>query len=299
MRPLLFKITGGVIIAAALVWLNAVGMLSGVKNDTTRAVAFVARPISAAFSFASSNLSYLAQKNSLAQKNADLKHSILQLDSQLSALNSVQNENVTLRQALGLQQKNSWHLVMANVQSFAPQPFLNYFAINKGLTSGVHNGMAVVTSDGILVGVVANAQSDHAQVQYVMDPSFSINASITFASPAVQAASAALALPKGTTVSASAAAGTTTASATAPTAVNCLVTVSQNQLDATMIPQSAPVHSGDLVYTSNINNAVPGGIFIGTVSSVNQQNNDVFQSAAITYAETLSALDQVFVVTSF
>ncbi len=299
MRPLLFKITGGVIIAAALVWLNAAGMLSGVKNNTTRAVAFVARPISAAFSFASSNLSYLAQKNSLAQKNAELKHSILQLDSQLSALNSVQNENITLRQALGLQQKNSWHLVMANVQSFAPQPFLNYFAINKGLTSGVHNGMAVVTSDGILVGVVANAQSDHAQVQYVMDPSFSINASITFASPAVQAASAALALPKGTTVSATAAVGTTTASATAPTAVNCLVTVSQNQLDATMIPQSAPVHSGNLVYTSNINNAVPGGIFIGTVSSVNQQNNDVFQSAAITYAETLSALDQVFVVTSF
>lgn len=299
MRPLLFKITGGVIIAAALVWLNAAGMLSGVKNNTTRAVAFVARPISAAFSFASSNLSYLAQKNSLAQKNADLKHSILQLDSQLSALNSVQNENITLRQALGLQQKNSWHLVMANVQSFAPQPFLNYFAINKGLTSGVHNGMAVVTSDGILVGVVANAQSDHAQVQYVMDPSFSINASITFASPAVQAASAALVLPKGTTVSATAAVGTTTASATAPTAVNCLVTISQNQLDATMIPQSAPVHSGNLVYTSNINNAVPGGIFIGTVSSVNQQNNDVFQSAAITYAETLSALDQVFVVTSF
>jgi rod shape-determining protein MreC len=66
-----------------------------------------------------------------------------------------------------------------------------------------------------------------------------------------------------------------------------------------MIPQDLQIPQGEVVLTSGLGGSYPANLFIGQVVSVRQQENALFQSAAIQAVVDFSSLKAVLVITNF
>ena len=96
--------------------------------------------------------------------------------SQLAELETIKQENVALREAMGIGLSEDYSLEFAYVTG------KNYFedivTINKGSKDGIEEGMTVVTSEKALVGRVLNVYEDFSEVMLVSDKRSIIDAEV-------------------------------------------------------------------------------------------------------------------------
>jgi rod shape-determining protein MreC len=137
-------------------------------------------------------------------------------------------------------------------------------AIDRGRADGIKEGMIVVTEGRSLVGTVSKVVDGYSWVTLITDPKSAVSA----------------------VVQESRAEG--------------VVAGNYNgAMNMEFVGQGAAVKQGDFVITSGIGGGYPAGIAIGRVSTVQKNEQELFQSVRVDHLASLTNLDHVLVLMSF
>jgi rod shape-determining protein MreC len=218
--------------------------------------------------------SFLAGVHNLHEmyvENSRLKAEMQNYSALQAKLQDEESKNAQLNQMLKFKQysaSSQLQYVPAHVIGRDPAQWSSVLTIDVGRADGVYNNMAVISSDGSLVGRVAVAANYSAKVVLITDTQIGdgVSAKVQNQTPRQ---------PFGVV------AGSTTV---------------KNQLEMTFISPIALVKPGDTVVTSGLGNIFPEGIVIGQVEGTKPGLQGLTQSATIKPAADLGYLQDVFVV---
>ena len=129
--------------------------------------------------------------------------------------------------------------------------------------SGIRHGMPVVTQEG-LVGRIDAVTASAARVQLITDASSAVN--IRLQSTQTEAVLS----------------GSLT-----------------GELSLEMLPQDVNLSTGEVVLTSGLGGNYPPNLFIGQVSAIRQQENELFRTATVQPVVDYAGLKAVLVITNF
>jgi rod shape-determining protein MreC len=200
----------------------------------------------------------------LQQKNSELEQENATLRSQIVAYQQQVTEVEILSALLDFaraQPQNEYQAAAVIGQD--PSPFLQYVIINRGSDDGLRRGMPVVSNEG-LVGRIDAVTANAARVQLINDADSAINVSIQ---------------PSDDT--------------------GILVGGLNGEISIEKIPQNAQIQPGDTVLTSGMGGAYPANILIGTISGVQEQPSDLFQTATVQPFVDFSQLEILLVIKNF
>lgn len=207
-----------------------------------------------------SNIEIVTKAANLSKENKAQESEILNLKQQLSTLKEVANENQLLRSQLQFNERLSLNLTPARVVASDGNSIRKFVTIDRGSSSGIKKGMAVVSS-GVLVGTIDEVNDYSSTVFLSTDPEFRIRG--------LGQDGRAQGIVSG-------------------------------QLGAgylfDKIAQNESVSPNEMVITAG-SGEVPKGILIGQVENVQKVDNAVFQSAELKPLISTSNLELVFVVT--
>lgn len=247
-------------ISALLATLGVVGKLGPIRWVFDHTVVPVASGLSGSGVNAGEALSNISRVSALARENTRLQQENADLRQRLAADAETRSDNDLLRKQLGLNVAVVSQQVAAEVVLFAPDSYRQFVTINKGSKVGVVPGLAV-TSEGVLIGMIADVQPTTARIMLVTDPEFKLAAKDQDTG-----------------------------------AKGILRGQLGNGLMLDEIGQTDIVKPGDSVTSAGLGGQVPPGLLIGKVQSVNSRANVVFQSAQVETEFRVSALRFVYVV---
>lgn len=247
-------------VGALLATFGVLGKLGPLRWAYDRTVVPLASGLSSVGLNSSEAIANLSRVSSLAQNNVRLEQENAALRQRLAADAETRSDNELLRKQLGLDVATSQRQVAAEVVAFAPDSYRQFVTINKGTQAGIHPGMAV-TSGGVLLGTIVDAQTSTARIMLVTDPEFKLAAKDQDTN-----------------------------------ATGILRGQLGNGLTLDEIGQTDIIKPGDSVTTAGLGGQVPPGLLIGKVQSVNSRANVVFQSAQVETQFRLSGLRFVYVV---
>jgi rod shape-determining protein MreC len=210
--------------------------------------------------YVSEQFGFLGSISRLGQENKELKAEVLDLRNQLSALKEVGHENELLRAQLNFNARLNLQLLPARVVSTEPDNSRRFITIDRGSSSGVQVGQAVISS-GVLVGTIYQVNDYSSKVFLVSDPEFRIRA--------IGQDGRAQGIVRGQ--------------------------IGQGYTFED-VAQGEKVSQGEQIISAG-SGLVPQGILIGQVESVTKADNAVFQSASLKPLISLNTLELVFVVT--
>ncbi len=253
------------------------GRLAPVQRALSDVSSPIGEPSSALAARASDAIDAVRRFQSLASENEDLRAEVERLSLENVRLTELANETGRLRDELGYKQTNpslqlrgaeivsrgGGGLVPGRVTSRDPSPYLSVLTINLGQRDGVKQGQAVVTPLG-LVGRIVDVGERTARVLLLTDRASSVNGQVmrTRVTGVVQ--------------------GT-----------------GDGRLVMRYIEQGGDIKIGDIVLTAGLGGVFPRGQPIGQVTSVRQQDIELFQEAEIRPTVDFSRLENVLVVTQF
>ena len=246
--------TSGLVIAMFLI-----GMLSPARNFVDQMLSPLQRTTRRLSSAIGNGAHLVTSIGSLDRQNQDLSRQVDDLKRQLADVREVEKENELLRSQLDLGTSRQYDTVPARVLGSSTDVVRTTFQIDKGSTSNITEGMAVIAGSG-LVGVVDSVDKYTATVVTVNDPVFKISA--------ITQSVRATGIVRGQL-------GT--------------------GLKMEKISQNEPIQTGETVVTSG-SGQVPKGIIIGTIESIERADNAIFQGANLKPAVNVSRLEVVFVI---
>ncbi len=110
----------------------------------------------------------LAELRDARRVNEELQAEVYRLQQEVAQLLEARRENEGLREMLGLVQKVSHEVTVAEIVARSPSNWLGSVTINRGRRDGVEPGMAVIAPGGV-VGRVRNVTASTAEVLLITD----------------------------------------------------------------------------------------------------------------------------------
>jgi rod shape-determining protein MreC len=190
-------------------------------------------------------------KTDLSAEVKKLNAEIVKLSEENASLKTLEEENSLLRDQLGFLKKSKNRLVVANVVGrgdlAANFNRTETIIIDKGSSDGLYSGLPVVAGQGVIIGKIAAVKDNIAQVILTNNKNCKLAATILNS-----------------------------------TRTSGIV---QGELGLTIkmgfIPQDLTIRTGDIVITSGLEQAIPRGLVIGHVMTVNRTNNELWQEAIL------------------
>ena len=246
-----------------LIFLHFTKILAPVESFVTG----ILRPMFSGFYSISSSVrtAYNEQtsKKDLLARVKQLESQANQLTVENVGLKMLEQENQILRQHLKFLTKYEKQYVLANIifrgsiDSSIAQG--NTVIIDKGAKDGLLPGLAIVSSQGIIIGKIINVKSNLSEVYLTTNPSCKLAATMQNQDKTSG--------------------------------------IVQGELGLTVkmefIPQTEDIKIGDIVITSGLEQNIPPGLVIGKVTQVIKESNELWQSAVI---EPLVDLDELIIV---
>lgn len=249
-----------VAVACIVVIIGRLGLLKPVTtviDYTTTPIRSLIRGIGGSVS---GNFGSISGISSLQAENERLTKQVAQLKERLAEDAELRQQNDILRRQLAVGAAKDNRLVAADVIGYQPDNFRQFLTIAKGSNDGLKVGQAVV-ADGVLVGTISELSPTTAKVFLVTDPNFKVSG--------IDQVSRANGTVHGQLGSG---------------------------LVMDKIAQGETVKPGDTVVTSGLGGDIPKGIIIGEIESVDQRDNQVFQTAQLSSPIRVNKLELVFVV---
>lgn len=135
-------------------------------------------PVQTAFStvshWAQETLRDVSSFGTLRSENRSLRQQVAVLQSEVRALQSLERENVRLRQLLDLQPRLAQQSIAAQVIARTPNQWFATVTINRGRIHGLEPGFAVVNAQGV-VGHIESVTGRTAQVLLLVDPQSAVS----------------------------------------------------------------------------------------------------------------------------
>lgn len=210
--------------------------------------------------------SFLSDFGNLQEKNKELEAKNLQLLSENAQLKELQNENETLREALGLQIQKEFNLILG--QTISLDSSQDYIVVDRGSKDGIRVGMPVITSQKILCGKVVEAYENFSRIELISAPASSFDAKII-----------ALADPN-------------------QDIFGVVKGKGNLGLQITLVPRDKEIQAGDQIATSPLEGIFPKGFLIGSIEDINKSDVEPFQSATVSPLFGLRDLNMVFIITN-
>ena len=151
-------------------------------------------------------------------------------------------------------------LLPSEVVGHDVSPFFRSVLLDRGRSEGVRSGMPVVTDDG-LVGLVTATSPHASRTMLLLDRQSAVDAIVQ--------RSRARGIVRG---------------------------VGRGRLEFTLVVRGDDVRPGDVIVTSGIGGVHPKGLRIGTVRSVQTEEDRVLHTARLRAAVDFGRLEQVFVM---
>lgn len=227
----------------------------------------VLTPVSATLASASDSFlsvgRFIGSIGSMAEENRLLRDKVALLEVALTQEDEIKQENLQLRDQLGLAERTGYRLLSARVIGREPVGATKTITIDAGSAEGVSVGMPIVVSDGLLVGSVQEVFPQSARVILLLNVSVEVTARLQ------------------------------------KSRADGVVTGQQfgQGLVMQLIPQETFVERGNRVVTAGLGDAYPPGLLIGYVQTVYEDANAIFQQADILPAVDFDRLEVVMVIT--
>lgn len=204
----------------------------------------------------------LVRLKNLSDENTELKEKLNSLLPRTALQEELVSENERLRAALHFSGGNRFgrKLLPAEVVGRGAAPSFSIITVNRGSASGVKNGMAAVTPDG-LVGRVAETLRYSAKVMLITD----MNSGVA----AVDQRSRDLGEIEG---------------------------YSLRKLVMKYVSTRGDVQLGDKIVTSSVSEIFPPGVPVGTVTRADKKEHDLFYRIEVEPAAKFSKLEELFLV---
>jgi rod shape-determining protein MreC len=248
------------VFGALLVFLNTRGALTG-AFDTVKNIS---APASLFFSDISEKTSGLFASifslGKLQKENAVLRDTVNKLQAEVAQLSEAKKENEKLKKDLGFVTENNFAYESAKVIAFDPSNLRGVLTINKGESSSLKVGMAVI-SNGFMAGRISEVSRSTAKIQLITDPMSAIPVTLKSANT----------------------------NGIAKGGIGYGLTMEK-------IPQGEQINSGDTVITSGLGGEVPKGLILGTVEKITKQENSLFIDATVRPAADLGTLSRIIVI---
>lgn len=229
-----------------------VALTLGILKPLQSIVGFTLKPITNLFNGGESQ----AQR-----ENDELRVKISSLEAEVARLEEARQLNDVLRAQLNFAQANNFKLTQANIISQDPSNYQQFFTIDRGSTSGISTGMAVV-SGSYLVGKIIDTTPTTAKVYLITD----FNSAVP--------------------------------SYTLQTRASGIVRGQRGfGLSLESVPQTDTLQNDDTVLTSGFGGEYPRGLLIGTIGDVKKRDADVYQSALVRPSVDFRKLESVFIIT--
>ena len=209
--------------------------------------------ISAFFSGIFSGARLHEENERMQMENSSLRQHVIELES-------MQEENTELRDALGLEIHSKFRIT--EVSLIGKYVFEDVVMINKGKNVGIEEGMPLITPGKVVIGKVIEALQNTSKVQLLSHPQSSVDVRI---------------------------AGTNTA--------GIVKGKGQGKLLLDFIPQDQNLSQGDTLVTAELGGVFPQDLFVGTVKEIIRIDAKPFQQAEVGALYELSGLDTLFVIT--
>lgn len=258
-----FWLTVGVIVLITL--RLPVGLQDSLKRGTRDLVA----PLQELFASYSQRFreagNAIRARGTLPQQNQELQEEVIRLRNKVEDLESLREENFLLRQQLDFQQRSEWNLTASLVIARDISGWWQTVRVLRPDGLAEDASSAVINSDG-LVGRLYEISGETADVLLISDPACRV---------AVQIGSgAAYGILSGRGLSWN----------------------GQVLCSVDLINRNQRLEPGDEVTTSGLGGMFPRGIPVGTVESVELDDNGLHQSAIIRPHVDLGDLNVLFVV---
>ena len=219
---------------------------------------------------ASDFLQGVFDRGDIVRENERLRQELERLKTEMAAGEDARRRVLELEEALGFKQSRPEdQLVAADVIAQDPSGLKRALAINRGSKDGLDEGMVVLSRDGSLVGTVSLVHDDFAWLRLISDPNSAVNVAV---------------LPQGEE-----------SAAARGIALGDL----RSGVNLEMLPTEAEIKQGDLVTTSGLGGNYPRALLLGTVKTVEEKPQAPSKRAVLEPSAELSALETVFIVTSF
>ncbi|MCB5160577.1 rod shape-determining protein MreC [Marinomonas algarum] len=184
---------------------------------------------------------HLASREELVKENQTLQSEILLLRSRQQRLESLQAENVRLRELLDASQRVDEKIVMAEVIGFDQNAYSHKLMIDKGFSSGAYVGQPVLDATGVL-GQVVEMSAYSSRVLLIADASHFI--------PVQLARTGFRGILRGTG--------------------------SLKRLQLMSVPRSVDIKKGDILTTSGLDERFPSGYPVGVVRGVKYTQGEAY-----------------------
>ena len=211
---------------------------------------------------------YIFSYESLQAENAALKAQIAQMDEDVRAAQELQRENLRYRQLLEIKESHEdYQFTPAYLIAWDSSSWRSAFTIGKGTNHGIEIGMAAISENQQMIGLVTDVGTNWATVTTILDNSLEVSASI--------ASSGYTGVVQGTYES----------ETTQILRMNYLTT-------------DAQLKNGDQVVTTG-STLYPKGLMLGKITNVSLDETGVAKFAALKASCDLDDLEQVFIITEF
>ncbi len=207
-------------------------------------------------------------KEALLAENADLQNQIDNLTSENNNLIQDSAELQRLQELYDLDQEYSdYPKIAAKIISKDPGNWYDTFMIDKGSADGIRVDNNVIAGKG-LVGIVTQVGTNWATVRAIIDDSSNVSAM------------------------------------TVSTSDNCVVSGNLELIDEgklqfeQLYDEAGKVTVGERIVTSNISEKFVEGLFIGYVSEIEQDTNNLTKKGTIVTPIDFQHLKDVFVITT-
>jgi len=211
------------------------------------------------------NSSFFVNVDTLKLENQELHQKNNEYEEKLRELESIKAENETLKQYLNLTKRYSdYKTVPANVINRDISNYSKTIVINVGSKDGIRENMTVIAAEG-LVGHVIAVTNDTAKVQTIIDSSSSTSCLLSTSRDSI--------VCKG-------------------------VLNDKKNIKAMYIATDATVAQGDTIETSGLGGIYPKGIYVGTISKIENSTDLSNRYALVELGVNFDKLETVLVVTN-
>ena len=213
----------------------------------------------------SGNTSFFVSVDTLKKENEQLQQKNNEYEEKLRELESIKAENETLKQYLNLTERYSdYKTVPADVINRDISNYSKTIIINVGTNDGIRENMTVIAAEGLVGHVIAVTEST-AKIQTIIDTSSSTSCLLS----------------------------------TSRDSIVCKGVLNDNKnIKAMYIATDATVAQGDTIETSGLGGIYPKGIYVGTISKIENSTDLSNRYALVELGVNFDKLETVLVVTN-